>query len=281
MTRLTDFSASLAALTPVALADVLSEAALQDRVDRKYLVRLPQALDLLDLLGGGFRVLQIEQRRLAAYSTVYFDTPDLTCHRAHLQGRRRRWKARTRRYLDGDLCRLELKTKGVRGRTVKSALDVGADHHGRLDDRGRAFLTDALSTAYGQALPAGLGPVLDVRYRRATLVGDGQRLTLDVDLLVLGPDGQPVAGLQPDAVLVETKAGAAPAPPTGRSGASGCGRAASASTAPGRPCPGPTCPPRRCDRCCGGGSTTRPATSSSRPDPPGGWAPSRRGMIVR
>lgn len=210
MTRLTDFSASLAALTPVALADVLSEAALQDRVDRKYLVRLPQALDLLDLLGGGFRVLQIEQRRLAAYSTVYFDTPDLTCHRAHLQGRRRRWKARTRRYLDGDLCRLELKTKGVRGRTVKSALDVGADHHGRLDDRGRAFLTDALSTAYGQALPAGLGPVLDVRYRRATLVGDGQRLTLDVDLLVLGPDGQPVAGLQPDAVLVETKAGAAP-----------------------------------------------------------------------
>lgn len=203
--------AALAALPAVSLPEVLATAALQDRIDRKYLLQEHTALDLLGGLAG-FRALEIEEVRLASYSTVYLDTPDLACHRAHLQGRRRRWKARTRRYLDSDLCRLELKTKGVRGRTLKACVDVACDEHGRLGPDGRAFLAGQLAAGYGVALPDDLGPVLDVRYRRATLVGAAQRVTLDTDLRVLLPDGTQVGGLQPGVVLVETKAGLSAGP---------------------------------------------------------------------
>lgn len=199
----------LESLRPVALEEVLAEADLQDRVDRKYLVRRDTAAALLEQLDGTHRALQVDGRRLSSYSTVYLDTLDLACHRAHLQGRRRRWKARTRRYLDSDLCRLELKTKGRRGRTTKVATAVHLEQHGRLDDAGRDFLADALRDAYGVPLPP-LAPVLEIVYRRATLVGDGERLTLDLDLSVLEPGGRTVAVLVPDAVLVESKAGGAP-----------------------------------------------------------------------
>ena len=202
-------AAALGRLTPVGLREVLETAALQDRVDRKYLVGAATADRLLDRLSGDVRCLEIDGRRQCGYSTVYLDTPDCACHRAHVQGRRRRWKARTRRYLDSELCRLELKTKGLRGRTLKIARDVHPALHGTLDDDGRAFLADGLHRAYGCALPR-LGPVLEIAYRRATLVGDGERLTLDTDLQVRTTDGRLVAALRPDAVLVESKAGSAP-----------------------------------------------------------------------
>ena len=202
-------TAALDRLAPVSLREVLATAALQDRVDRKYLVDAGTVEQLLARLSGDVRALKIDERRQCGYSTVYLDTADCACHRAHVQGRRRRWKARTRRYLDSDLCRLELKTKGLRGRTVKIAQDVDASLHGALDDEGRAFLSTGLQRAYGCALPA-LGPVLEVAYRRATLVGDGERLTLDTDLQVRTPAGLLVAALRPDAVLVESKAGCAP-----------------------------------------------------------------------
>ena len=199
-------------LADVSLEEVLSTAALQDRVDRKYLLDQRTAEGLLDALGADHRVLSIAGRRSQAYSTVYLDGVALPCHRAHVQGRRRRWKARTRRYLDGDLTRLELKTKGLRGRTVKAATDVSPDAHGRVDEQTTAFLDAELRTAYGTGLPFALVPVLEVVYRRTTLISDdgATRLTLDTDLEVRRTDGSPVGRLRPSSVLVETKSGSRP-----------------------------------------------------------------------
>lgn len=197
---------------PVSLAEVLNQAALQDRVDRKYLVDQAVAESLLGALRDDHRVLCLDDRRSQSYSTVYLDGVDLPCHRAHLQGRRRRWKARTRRYLDGDLTRLELKTKGLRGRTVKVSTDVPVDAHGRVDDLAVAFLDAQLHLAYGTGLGHALVPVLEVAYRRTTMISqDGAtRLTLDTDLEVRRTDGTVVGGLRPGAVLVETKGSSRP-----------------------------------------------------------------------
>lgn len=196
----------------VSLQEVLATAALQDRVDRKYLLDRETAEALLSAVGSDHRVLALEDRRSQAYSTVYLDGPGLPCHLAHVQGRRRRWKARTRRYLDGDLTRLELKTKGLRGRTVKVSTELRPDAHGRVDDGTTAFVDEQLHLAYGTGLQHDLVPVLEVAYRRTTLVSDdgGSRLTLDTDLQVLRTDGSAVGRLRPRSVLVETKSGARP-----------------------------------------------------------------------
>ena len=64
-------------------------------------------------------MLEIAGRRAFAYDTVYFDTGDLLTARAHVQRRRRRFKCRSRLYVDTEACAFELKTKGARGGTVK------------------------------------------------------------------------------------------------------------------------------------------------------------------
>ena len=199
-------------LRTATLAEVLETAALQQRVDRKYLTQEATARALTRALEQDHRVLAFGDERTQAYSTVYFDSPDLACHRAHLQGRRRRWKARTRRYLDGDLARLEVKTRDGRGRTVKHAVDIDPGAHGRVDDAVLAFVDDRLRAAYGSGLRHALLPMLAVLYRRTTLIADagGERLTLDTDLEVRTVDGAPVGRMRPDAVLVETKAGLRP-----------------------------------------------------------------------
>ena len=104
---------------PVGLAAVQEVAALQDRVDRKYVVSLDTFARLAERLSGSHAVLEIEGRRAFAYRTTYFDTRELRAYRDHVQRRRRRFKCRSREYVDSGLCTFEVKLKGPRGRTVK------------------------------------------------------------------------------------------------------------------------------------------------------------------
>jgi hypothetical protein len=203
---------AVAALAPIGLDEVLRGAALTDRVDRKYLVTAEELRALVDGLRDSHAALAFDGSKVSRYSTVYADRPDLWCHRAHLQGRRRRWKARTRRYLDTDLARLEVKTKGARGRTVKEFREIAVGRHGRFDGDAEAFVSGCLLEAYGERLDLELVPALEVRFRRATLVDldHGERLTIDVDVDLSQPDGRPVGSLLPGCAIVESKVGQRP-----------------------------------------------------------------------
>lgn len=101
----------LAQLAPVDLATVMAVAPLARRVDRKYLVPAPDAARLVAALAGTHRVLRIGGRRSTTYRSTYLDTDDLLLCRAHLQGRRLRWKARSRLYVEDGLCRFEVKVR--------------------------------------------------------------------------------------------------------------------------------------------------------------------------
>lgn len=172
-----------AALDPIALGEILEHADLQTRLDRKYLVPLAAVGSLLEALSGTHRVLEISGRREFGYHSTYYDTPELTCLRDHLKGRRRRFKCRKRRYLDSGRSVLELKLKGARGATVKRA--VGCDPAEQLCGDDRAFLRAGVREAYGIELAAEtLLPTLEVRCRRVTLAAPalGERLTCDLDL---------------------------------------------------------------------------------------------------
>jgi hypothetical protein len=197
-------------LGPAELRQVDGAAALQTRVDRKYLLPVEYAGRFVEVLAPTHHVLSIDGRRATTYATVYYDSPDWVSYRAHAQGRRRRWKARTRLYSEDLICRLELKTKGV-ATTVKNALDLPASQFGRLDAMGRAFLAGAGADAGVQVPVERLAPGVRIDYVRATLadLASGTRVTVD-GALVGSLDGR-VVRLREDLVVVETKGGRRPA----------------------------------------------------------------------
>lgn len=169
---------------PIGLQEMDAGVALQDRIDRKYVVSVDALEAIADRLSARHRILEIDGERQFEYCTAYFDSPTLASYREHLQGRRRRFKCRSRRYGATDRCVFEVKLKGARGRTVKHAIDHPAAEHGLLTEPARAFVRECLARAYDREPPEDLGPVLAMSYRRVTLVapGRGERLTCDFAL---------------------------------------------------------------------------------------------------
>ena len=175
MTRTTAGSVSTTHLTTTTLAELNSAAGLLTRVDRKYLVPLKSAQDLVDGLAPHAQVLAIDERRRFSYASTYFDTPGLDAYFLAARKRRRRYKIRTRTYLDSGLCFLEVKTCGARGTTVKRRMGYHADDASRLTGPGRAFVTACLAStgvtgsAAAHEVAAVLRPVLATTYQRTTL----------------------------------------------------------------------------------------------------------------
>ena len=162
-------------LTTTTLAELNSAAGLLTRVDRKYLVPLTCAQNLVDGLAPHARVLAIDERRRFSYTSTYFDTPGLEAFMLAARKRRRRFKVRTRTYLDSGLCFLEVKTCGARGSTVKRRMGYYADDASRLTGPGRAFVAACLAgagvtgSAAAREVAAALRPGLTTTYERTTL----------------------------------------------------------------------------------------------------------------
>lgn len=191
---------------PVALDELLAGAELSDRTDVKYVVPVAALAALADALRGSHRVLEHGGRRVFGYETTYFDTPDLRAYREHLQQRRRRFKCRSRDYVDGDLCVFEVKLAGARGRTVKRRIDHPRERRGELTEVALAFLRGCVEQAYGRPPDLRLRRTLEVTCTRVTLAAPerGERLTCDFGLAFAGGDG--AAGrLAPGMAIVESK----------------------------------------------------------------------------
>jgi VTC domain len=195
----------------VSLAEVLLEAPQLTRVDRKYLVDVATAQALLDGLSADYRVLSIRGRRSTSYLSTYFDTADLASVRAHVQQRRRRWKARSRLYVEDRLVRVEVKTRDGGGVTAKTVTDADVASYGVLDEAGTAFVAATLAENQMPVDVGELRPTMEIAYRRTTLadtVNEMGRVTLDWQVYCT-LDGRQV-WLDDDYVLVETKGGLRP-----------------------------------------------------------------------
>lgn len=210
-------------LAPVTLDELNQAAALQTRRDRKYVLTPDELDDLLATLPPA-RVLEIDGSRSFAYDSTYFDTPELDAYRLAATRRRRRFKVRTRTYVDTGTCFVEVKTRAGRGTTVKERQPHDdADHLGPA----RAFVSDRLADAGAPSAPV-LTPTLRSRYHRTTLLLDDARVTLDTGLVWdllgtadagpadashndTGPDARRSATIG-DLVVVETKTAAGSGP---------------------------------------------------------------------
>ena len=199
--------AQLAGMEPISLDELNAQARLMTRVDRKYFVPRELFLQLLSATEDDFKVLEIAGKHRFEYRTVYFDTPEFRFFRDHVQGRRQRFKVRTRTSVDSGTSHLEVKSKGYRGQTVKQRIAHPFDRPLELTGSGQNFVDSVLDTRTGaSARPrytaADLTPVLETVYDRVTLTHDHQRLTCDLD--IEARNGRRSHG-GPRDVLVETK----------------------------------------------------------------------------
>jgi len=195
---------SVADLAPIGLDELNARAALQERVDTKFIV-FPSVLErLVAHVGSETEVLEIAGRRQFRYDSTYFDTPGWRTYRDHVQQRRRRFKARTRTYVDSGLCMFEIKLEGTRGTTEKLRTPHPLGSARDLTDVARAHLDDVL--AEQSIAPVGdLVAATGTAYRRITLTGTHRpmRITVDTDLVATSARG--VVRALDDRVLLEVK----------------------------------------------------------------------------
>lgn len=195
-------------LDPIGLDELIAEAELLTRVDRKYVLSAEEAGTVLADLPSATRVLTMEGRRSFAYESYYFDTEDLLSFRMAAHGRRRRFKLRTRSYVDTEDAFLELKTRGARSATVKDRIDYEFTARDELTDVGRTYAAVGLENLGLHSLDVSdLLPTLATRYNRTTLLAPngGGRATIDASLSWELADGQELR--VPGLIIIETKSG--------------------------------------------------------------------------
>ncbi|WP_430867899.1 polyphosphate polymerase domain-containing protein [Demequina aurantiaca] len=193
---------TVAALEPISLEELNTEAALQTRVDRKYIVPVERWSEVFASLGGDFRILEQDGRRGFGYESDYYDTPGLAAYYDAAHRRPRRYKVRTRHYLDSGLSAIEVKLRSARGETVKHRewLPTESARATQLSFESRTFVGSfaEIANEVGE-----LSRVLTTSYERTTLVGGDARVTIDSGVSATGADGR-TTGFG-DALIVETK----------------------------------------------------------------------------
>jgi len=194
----------LGRLRVVGLGTLVDQAALMERTDHKYIVPVSTARALVDALADTHRILKIDGRRFTSYQSLYFDTIDLRSVQSHVQRRRRRWKVRSRLYVEDGLCRIEVKTKDNKGATIKVMGESDPGRFGTLAGTDRDFVARHLA-GYADADVSAFVPAAEIDYTRSTLadLDAGTRVTIDWNLSTRTHMG--AAWMDSGYVLVETK----------------------------------------------------------------------------
>ena len=189
---------------PIDLAALNAKAAMLERIDQKYICPADRLRPAFATFTEHFDMLEIGGHRAFTYATRYFDSPDARAYHDHHQGRRKRCKVRVRHYVEAGQTWLEVKLKDRRDMTVKKRLRLEAMVDS-LDARAMAFVEGEWRALYGTDFGLPLAPVLDMTYRRMTLVAKrgGERMTVDTGLTFATTGGDVAV---PDRMFVlETK----------------------------------------------------------------------------
>jgi hypothetical protein len=151
---------------------------LMDRTDTKFTFREDQLEYILNTVAHQYKSLEISEKRLATYHTLYYDTKNLDLYLRHHNGLLNRYKIRHRTYVDSNLGFLEVKFKNSKERTIKTRIKK-RDVPEIFLDEAEVFLKRELPFD-----PNILLPVVWVNYHRITLVSktSPERLTIDTGL---------------------------------------------------------------------------------------------------
>jgi len=198
--------AVLGKFASVSLNELNAKASMLNRINNKYLVPTEGMTDLLQSLEQHFEILEINKKRTFLYQSCYFDDDQYVTYFAHHQGRRNRFKVRTRKYLDSGMCFLEIKLKSSRGRTIKKRVPYQWDKNGKLNKEAKRFIAASVRELIpGSGFVPQSTAVLQMEFKRITLVAKdgGERLTMDYGLSFVR--GNESVALPGELLIVEVK----------------------------------------------------------------------------
>ena len=157
--------------------DEMNSVALMKRTDTKFIIKISFLNAVLENLMGPYRVLEINEKRIMQYSSLYFDTPKFDFYFDHHRGRNNRTKVRQRQYVDSNLTFLEIKQKNGKGQTNKSRIKI-KDFEKELSQSSKDFILDTTKENLD------LQPSLWNSFKRITLVNleANERVTIDLKL---------------------------------------------------------------------------------------------------
>ena len=156
----------------------LEEANLMRRMDIKFVFDTNHLPIILKKLTEHYNILEVNNKTINSYKSLYFDTPDFKLYTDHHNRKDHRFKVRYRTYLNGNNSYFEIKEKR-KGKTNKQRI---------LVDKPQLNLTnDSEAIAYSNTIlpyKMDLKPVLWNSYERITLVHKLQkeRVTLDLNI---------------------------------------------------------------------------------------------------
>ncbi len=162
---------------PISLSE-MSKVSLLKRTDTKYLLNINQLQNVLKHVHDHYRVLSINKKRLNHYQTLYFDTADFALYTQHHNGKLNRYKVRCRKYVDSNLCYLEVKFKTNKRKTIKTRMKI-PDIITEFGDHTGNFLRDNFPFNIQS-----LEPKIRNNFLRITMVSKHhiERLTIDLNL---------------------------------------------------------------------------------------------------
>ena len=151
---------------------------LMDRTDTKFTFHISILPQVLDAVKSQYKILEIENKRISKYETLYYDTSTFDLYHRHQSGRLNRYKIRHRTYVESALGYLEVKFKNNKGRTIKERIKK-KEVPATWDDASTTFLDSKLPF-----LSSTLKPVVWVNYKRITLVSktNAERVTIDLEM---------------------------------------------------------------------------------------------------
>lgn len=155
----------------------MNSVALMKRTDTKFIISKSQLVSVLKAIYNHYKVLEINNDRIMSYSSLYFDTPNNKFYKDHHNGKNNRTKVRQRKYIESDLCFLEVKQKNGKGETHKTRIPV-SDFETDLSKSSIEFISKTTEQDYN------LSPSLWNGFNRITLVNikNKERVTIDLNL---------------------------------------------------------------------------------------------------
>ena len=155
----------------------MNSVALMKRTDTKFVISKLELALILPNLESHYKVLEINSDRIMSYSSLYFDTEEKKFYNDHHNGKNNRIKIRQRKYVESNLCFLEIKQKNGKGETNKTRIPV-KDFEENLSKDSTNFISNITTKNFK------LKPSLWNGFNRITLVNikNKERVTIDLNL---------------------------------------------------------------------------------------------------
>ncbi|MDD4149036.1 MAG: polyphosphate polymerase domain-containing protein [Bacteroidales bacterium] len=162
---------------PVSLDD-MGAVKLMNRMDSKFPFSINKLPEILTELQKDHFVLEISEKRILPYKTLYYDSDDFTCYYTHQFGRGNRFKLRTRQYVETDKYFFEVKQKNNHKKTIKTRIKL-EDKNFQLCQKRIDFAKSILKKDMSE-----FNDKLWVEFERISLVNKSftERLTIDSGL---------------------------------------------------------------------------------------------------